>query len=149
MRISQANRSELIVILYEIFFIYMQDAKQALTGDKDCAAANDALRNASQVLEHLKNALDFKYDVSRELYPLYVFGQREIAKVMVHAEADRIDGITDFIRPLQEAFIEVAKQDTSATVMKNTEKVVAGYTYGRSDINAMPADAGSSRGFLA
>ena len=149
MRISQANRSGIIVILYEIFFTYMDDAKEALCGKKDHDAANEALRNASQVLEHLKNVLDFKYDIAKELFPLYVFGQKEIAKVMVYADAARIDGIVDFLRPLQEAFVEVAKQDASETLMKNTEKVVAGYTYGRNDINAMSADISGSRGFLA
>ena len=148
-RITQANKSEIIVILFEIFFTYMEDAKCALTGEKDYTAANNALRHASMVLEHLKSALDFKYEIANQLFPLYVFGQKEIARTMYLAEVERIDEVEKIIRPLQEAFIEVAKQDTTDTVMQNTQKMVAGYTYGRSDVNETMADINPSRGFFA
>ncbi len=148
-RIAQANRSEIIVILYEIFFTYMDEARTALSGDEDHEAANEALRRASEVLEHLKNALDFKYELAGQLFPLYVFAQKQIARAMYLADAKRLAEIEDLMRPLQEAFVEVAAKDGTATVMKNTEKVVAGYTYGRGDVNEAMADYDRSRGFFA
>ncbi len=148
-RITQANKSEIIVILYEILFTYLEEAKKALSGEKDYDTANDALRRASQVLEHLKDALDFKYELAGQLFPLYVFAQKEMAKAMYLADPQMIDTIEGLMRPLQEAFIEVAAKDGTGSVMKNTEKVVAGYTYGRSDINEAMADYDSSRGFFA
>ena len=148
-RISQANKSEIIVSLYEILFTYLGDAGKALSGEKDYRTANEALRHASMVLEHLKNALNFKYEISYQLFPIYVFGQEEIAKAMYSGDAGRVRTTERILRPLQDAFIEVAKQDTTESVMQNTEKLVAGYTYGRSDINETMADYNSSRGFFA
>ena len=59
------------------------------------------------------------------------------------AEAEKI------MRPLAEAFEEVARADDSKSVMKNSESIVAGYTYGRSDVNEMAAYYDKNRGFLA
>lgn len=148
-RITQGKRSEIIVVMYEIFFSYMEDAKMALTKEDDRMAAIEALRRASMVMEHLKDDLDFKYSIAEELYPLYVFIQREIAKEIYLLDPEKITPIENVAKPLHEAFVEVAKQDDSAAVMKNTQEVVAGYTYGRSDLNEAMAGYDHSRGFLA
>ncbi len=148
-RITQGNRSEIIGVMYEIFFSYIDDAKEALTGEKDYTKATEALRRAGQVTEHLKNALDFKYAISAELYRIYDFVEREIAKAMYLGDPESLDEIVDVMRPVSEAFAEVAKQDTSSKVMKNTQEVVAGYTYGRNEVNEAMMGDGGSRGYLA
>ena len=52
------------------------------------------------------------------------------------------------LRKLGDSFREVAKQDTSAPVMKNTETMAYGMTYGRNDVTeTVTSDA--NRGFLA
>jgi len=51
---------------------------------------------------------------------------------------------------LYDAFSQIAKEDTSEPIMKNTETVYAGYTYGKNSLNEAAFDGTqSSRGFLA
>lgn len=49
---------------------------------------------------------------------------------------------------LYDGFVHVAEQDTSAPLMKNTQQVYAGYTYGRDDLVETCQDSNTSRGFL-
>ena len=43
--------------------------------------------------------------------------------------------VREVMGKLKEAFIKVAKQDNSAPVMKNTQQVYAGLTYGKGSLN--------------
>ena len=43
--------------------------------------------------------------------------------------------VREVMGKLKEAFMEVAKQDHSAPVMKNTQQVYAGLTYGKGSLN--------------
>ena len=43
--------------------------------------------------------------------------------------------VREVMGKLKEAFQEVAKQDYSAPVMKNTQQVYAGLTYGKGSLN--------------
>ena len=49
---------------------------------------------------------------------------------------------------LRDAWAEVAKQDRSAPLMKNTDVVYAGMTYGKHDVLTGSSAAGTNRGYL-
>ena len=49
---------------------------------------------------------------------------------------------------LYTSFLEVAKQDKSAPLMKNTQQVYAGMTYARGAVNEDYMDVDSHRGFF-
>lgn len=147
-RIVSGNRSEIIVVLYEIYFSYAAEAAEAL-GKKDYETARGALRHCGQVLQHLKDALDFKYEVSGQLYSLYDFCQRQVARANYTARTDALDEAAVVMRSLQEAFEAVAKEDDSGPLMQNTQQMTAGYTYGRTDITETMDAKEINRGFLA
>lgn len=71
-RISQSNRSGLTVINYEIIFAYLDDAKKAYREEK-WKEFKVALRKAQNSIGELMQTLDFSYDISRNLYRIYVF----------------------------------------------------------------------------
>ena len=50
---------------------------------------------------------------------------------------------------LGDAFDQVAKKDSSAPIMQNTQYVRAGVTYGREALNESLMGNGTSRGFWA
>ena len=52
------------------------------------------------------------------------------------------------MRKLYVSFEKVAENDTSAPIMKNTQQVYAGYTYGRDDVVENCQELNKSRGFL-
>jgi flagellar protein FliS len=50
---------------------------------------------------------------------------------------------------LRKSFEEVAKQDTSGSVVQNSQKVYAGLTYGKGTLNEVFMDNEAARGFKA
>lgn len=133
-RLCQCNRGELITIMYDIIFAYLDDAKEAKAcGEYDKYKA--AVRNAQNFVGSLKTSLDFKYEISRQLYPLYVYCGNCLEKSVYQ---NRTDGITDaekVLKKLYAAFCEAAKTDTSEPLMRNTQQVYAGITYGKNVLN--------------
>lgn len=147
-RISQSNRGGLVVVIYDIIFAYMDEARESFdSGDYD--GFRDALRHAQRGLSELAGALNFHYDISKELYPLYVFAKEEMAKAIVKKNADALDGVREVLANLRDAFTEAAKQDHSNPLMSNAQQVYAGFTYGKNDLNETYQNLETSRGFFA
>lgn len=65
-RISQATRSQLVVITYDIVIDYLSEAVQ-----KDDGGFKESLHMAMRGIDQLITGLDMKYDVSVQLYQLY------------------------------------------------------------------------------
>ena len=71
-RIVQSNRSELTVINYEIIFAYLSDAKTTYE-KQQWDEFKKALRKAQNSINELINTLNFSYEISKNLYQIYVF----------------------------------------------------------------------------
>ena len=133
-RLSQCNRGELIVIMYDIVFAYMDEAKKAHE-NKEYEAYKAAIKKAQTAIDSLIHGLDFKYAISKDLYKLYVYAKNCLAKAIYQ---NRLDGILEAeknLKSLYASFCEAAKTDTSGPLMRNTQKVYAGMTYGRNTLN--------------
>lgn len=146
-RISQCNKGELIVIMYDIFFAYAEDANAAYEA-KDWEAYKEALRRGQRALGELISALDFRYDLAKNLYSIYVFCRDSLAKAMYKRDIADVKDAERLMRKLYDGFVHAAKEDTSAPLMRNTQQVYAGYTYGRDDLVETCQDSDTSRGFL-
>ena len=145
-RISQANGGELIVIKYEIVFAYMDDAKQAHE-QKDYESYKTAIKQAQKSIESLKTSLDGKFEISKELYSLYNYAISCLAKAIYQNKTDGILEAEEVLKRLYTSFCEAAKTDRSGPIMKNTQQVYAGMTYGRNSLNENCYDNGR-RGFF-
>lgn len=147
-RISQSNRGGLVVVIYDIIFAYMDEAQECFdTGDYE--GFRDALRKAQRGVSELAGALNFRYDISKELYPLYVFAKEEMAKAIVKKSADALGGVREVLANLRDAFVKAAAQDRSKPLMSNAQQVYAGFTYGKNDLNETYQDLEATRGFFA
>lgn len=152
LKITNANSTGLVVILYEIFDTYIDEAKKALNTPWSKDSTDEyikSIRMASQVIRHLEGALDFKYEISSTLYPLYDYVERALAKATYTRNAKDLETAQRIMDTLKESFSQVAEQDHSLPVMGNTEQVVAGMTYGKSDVDETMANYDSQRGFFA
>ncbi len=149
-RITSGNATGIIVVLFDIYSCYTDDAKRALRqgrNEKSIREYTHALHQASQVLRHLKNALDFKYDISKNLYALYDFCERALARAVYSLDTTEIDNTIKIMDQIGESFREIAKKDEAPPVMGHSQKVHAGYTYGRTDVNEM-VYSDRNRGFF-
>lgn len=146
-RISQCNRGGLVIVIYDIFFAYIEDAREAYDKN-EWQNYKMALRNASKAVSELISALDFSYELAGELYRIYVFCRETLAKAIYKRDLEEIKLAESLMRNLYTAFAEVVSEDTSAPLMRNTQQVYAGYTYGKNDLVETYQDLDTSRGFL-
>jgi flagellar protein FliS len=145
-RISQCNRSELVVVMYEMYFSYLEDARAA-SDKQDWEEYKAAIRKSQRVLDELVGALNFSYELAKELYRIYMFCKDTLAKALYKREEKELDDAERLMRTLYDSFTKVAEADSSAPLMQNTQQVYAGYTYGRDDL-VESQDFDTSRGFL-
>lgn len=146
-RITQCNRGGLVVVVYDIFFAYIKDAEEAFAGHQS-EQFKEAVHKAESCIDELIRALNFKYAVSKELYSLYVFAKESLAKTLVKNELDDLNNAKMVMENLHDAFREVAKQDSSQPLMRNTQQVYAGITYGKHDLTETYQVPDASRGFF-
>lgn len=147
-RISQSNRGGLVVVIFDIIFAYLDEAEESLSSG-EYEGFRNACGKAGRGVDELEKSLNFRYDISKELYPLYVFAKEEIAKAVVQKKAERLDGVRSVLSNLRDAFAGAAGQDHSAPLMRNAQQVYAGFTYGKNDLNETCRDPEASRGFFA
>ncbi len=146
-KITQANRSGLLLIKFEMLFAYFDDICEAYEKDeKEMLKAS--VRKADAVLKSFQATLDFNYELSPKLYALYDYHRRQLAKVLMKHSLAELETSRDMLNQLYKAFQEAAAQDDSRPLMQNAQQVYAGYTYGKHDLNES-YDMQASRGFLA
>ena len=146
-RISQANRSELVVIIYELMLDSIGLAQEGFQKE-DLELAVAELKRAQGFLGEMRGSLDFQYEISAKLNSLYRYVNEQLVQSIVRRKDVNLDSCKNVLAGLMESFEEVAKQDTSGPVMENSQQVYAGLTYGKGSLNEVAVDsAGSGRDF--
>lgn len=148
LRITQANATELVVILYEMLLCYLEDGADALQADEK-EAFHAAVRKARGCLNELVNSLHLQYEPAPTLMQLYMFCIRRLALSEVRCDAALLGEIKRVIEPLHEAYGKIAGQNNAGPVMNNSQTVYAGLTYGRNTLTENMADQGTNRGMFA
>lgn len=146
LKITQANKTQMIVILYEMLLIYLEEARCAYAKENR-EEFKKGVKRAKACLHELMASLHFEYALSRNLLSLYGYADRELTKADVRNSVQEIAHVEHVITKLHAAYEEISMQDTSAPVMSNTQTVYAGLTYGKNSMAEDLADQGSNRGF--
>ncbi len=130
LRIAESSKTELIVITYDIIINYVKAAKEAYEEERlDDVVFN--LQKAKQFVNNLSSSLDFRYSIAQELMRLYIYVNNCLIKDIVKREPQSAEHINEIIGKLRESYHEISPLDKSGKVMKNSEQVYVGYTYGR------------------
>ncbi len=146
-RISQSNATGLVVVTYEIMFANLEDAKAAYAKE-DWDTFKQSIRQAQRAIGELTDSLNFSYAMAKELYQIYVYCKDKLAEAMYKRSLEAVEEAEALMEKLYKSFEKVAEDDTTAPIMKNTQQVYAGYTYGRNDVVENCQEIGKSRGFL-
>lgn len=149
LRITQANPTQLVVILYEMTLCYLEDAKQT----EDAEEIREALRKAKSCINELIDSLHLEYSPAPGLLQLYFYCIRRLAACEGSLSRGKGDseGISDVervLRPLQEAYARIQDQNPAGPVMSNSQSIYAGLTYGRNSLNEDTAGLSGNRGML-
>lgn len=133
-KITQANRVELIVIMYDIAIQYIDDAiachKKNMTDE-----FRYNLKRAKNVVTELAAALDLKYEISGELMKLYMFMNKALIQCDIRNEAEVLERLTGMLGNLKESFGSIKEAESDGPVMENSQQVYAGLTYSKNSLN--------------
>lgn len=146
LRITQANPTEMVVILYEMLLCYLEDAADAAGRDEQML--HEAARKARGCLSELMGSLHMEHEPAPALMQLYLFCIRRLALGEARCDVGMLDEIRRVILPLRDAYAQIAGQNDAGPVMNNSQTVYAGLTYGKNTLTENMADQGSNRGML-
>ena len=131
LRITQGNRSDLVVVTYDIILKYLNDARaEYQSGEKEQFVL--FIKKANDFLAELMRALDLQYPMSRNL--IYRFVQKNLLQAQFQKEPSSLEGMDRILSELREAFAEVARQDKSEPLTGGRGQVYAGLTYGKGSL---------------
>lgn len=147
LRISQANRCGLVVIVYEICMDYLTEAREAYEAE-DYDAYHNALYFARNCITQQMASLNMSRELSVTLMQIYLFCIRELAKAEGLYRVEGVDRVYSIMEKLRDAFHEIEKEDDSEAVMGHAQDVYAGLTYGAGGLNEDIVSA-ANRGFQA
>lgn len=140
MRVAQASKSELIVIMYEMAVKYIDDGTEALqAGNVQEFRVN--IKRAKAVVNELASVLDLRFSVSSNLLALYTYMNNVMVKSDITLKTDDLIRVRAMLEKLHTAFGKVSEQDNTEPLMKNVQQVYSGLTYSRNSLNDSYANA--------
>lgn len=148
LKITQANKTQLIEILYEMILCYIEEAVDAYAG-QNRIEYRETIRKIRGCFNELLGSLNLEYDLAVHLLQLYLYCNRELVHADVKNDVEHLKHIEKVVSKLHKAYVELASQDDSKPIMQNSQVVYAGLTYGKTDLTENMADQGSNRGFRA
>lgn len=143
-RVAQANRTELLVIMYEII-------QEELTTALDCFEESDmkgfdiALKNGQKFLGELMGTLNYEYEISYQLMSLYKFVNKTIIENRIKQQIDHLAECIGIVENIKKGYEEIVKEDTSGPLMENVQKLYAGLTYGKSSLNEISVNVNDGK----
>ena len=146
-KISQANKTELIVIMYEMAIKYIDDGLESLSNN-NIEEYRLNLKRSKAVINELTSVLDMSYVISYELRSLYILINNVLVRADIRVETDELKRVREMLIKLSKSFKKVSADDNSGPVMENTQQLYAGLTYSKTSLNVdMYSDV--NRGFKA
>lgn len=146
LRISQANKTEMIVILYEMILEYLQESK-GLWKDEKRREFVDTIYKARKCIKELIGSLHYECEPAPTLLQIYNFCNKELVKADVRNQIDSIENVENILKKLHEAYLELSKQDSSEAIMENAQAVYAGLTYNKNSLSEDMTSQALNRGF--
>lgn len=140
--VVNASRGELLCITYELLLEQIELATKNSNEDE----RKKYTKKAIEIVQVLVGDLDFQYDISKELFRIYVYVQG----LLVNAKNNEVlEEAYKLINKLYEGFKVVTKEEEGKKPsMENAEKVYAGLTYGKGCMNEVSL-GNENRGFKA
>lgn len=145
-RITQANRTQLVVVLYEMLLVYLEDAQKAHTAE-DKQEFVRSLELARECISEMRASLNFEYELSKNLFAIYCFADKELANDIFGNKTENLDALKTIFTKLHDAYATISEQDETGPLMDNIQDVYAGLTYGKEDVNESLVNYDTGRGY--
>lgn len=146
LRISEANSTQMVVIIYEMLEIYISETRQALR-DGQIEEFHEGIKRCTACIRELSASVLPDSPLSGNLQSLYIFCMKELSLSDVHHTENGLIHADAIIKKLHGAFKVVADNDDSPAVMGNTQRVYAGLTYGKESL-VVHLQQDNNRGYM-
>ena len=146
LRITQANSTELVIILYDMTLCYLKDAKSCVE-KRDFNNGTSQIRYAISCIDELQNGLHYEYELAKNLKQIYLFIKKQLRNTIIYKHVDGIDDAINKIESLKSAYEKIKVYDNSKPLMENSQSVLTGITYNRGRILDSLTTEVASRGF--
>lgn len=100
---------EMLLLLYDELTKRLLRAELALQ-KKDYALFDASVQRSVEIVQYLKDTLNFNYEISRELNTMYDFFLYELSRVSAGRRAEIIEEIKPLVKDLRDSFAEAAKR---------------------------------------
>lgn len=137
-----ASKGELLCITYELLLEAIELGEKS----QDVEERKRHIKKAIEIIQMLVGDLNFEYELSKELFRIYVYVQG----LLVNAKKnEQLEEAYRLINKLYEGFKKVAEQEEAKKPsMENAEAIYAGFTYGKDSIHEISVGR-ENRGFKA
>ena len=148
-RITQASKTEMVVIVYEIILSDIEAAELAHQKG-DIVVFTKELKHAQRFLSELMGTLDYKYKISFDLMSLYIYVNKALITALFQKNPESLATASSVIKKLMVGFQGICNEDLSGPVMQNAQQIYAGLTYSKGVLNEVYLDPREqNRGYKA
>ena len=145
-RIAQASPTELVVVSYELIISYMEKAK-ADYENKEKQEFVKSLKGAQAILTHMIDSLNFDFEISYNLFSLYLYINRNITSAICKLDIMALKNSISVLNRLKTGYEGIVDTDKTGSVMSNSEQIYAGLTYGKDKLNEHKLSSSDNRGY--
>lgn len=129
-RVSQENDSGLVIILFDIELVYLNDALNAYAENN----IDDFIFNveaAKKTLNELMSAMNTNDSNALRILSILRYIFSKLVYSCIKKEPQELDRCISMLQKIKTVFDGIHKQDSSGPVMRNAHQVYAGLTYGK------------------
>lgn len=111
--VATASREELTLMLYDGAMKFINQSILAVE-EKNYVKANELNQRVQDIIREFQITLDFKYEISRQLNPLYDYIVRKLVEGNMSKDAAPLSEARNLIRELRDTWKEamkIARQD--------------------------------------
>ncbi len=145
-RVVQANRSQLVVINYEVILLCIENAFAAVN-ECDRQQVKEEIKLARQFVNQLMSSLDFSHKISFVLMKAYICVDKQLVRAQSEMSQECLAEAKSIIKDLHQSFMEIASKDHSLPLMENSETIYCGLTYGKNELNEISEPGSERRGY--
>jgi flagellar protein FliS len=132
-RIGSANPVDLVAITCELILTHVGDA---IGNPGDESEFTRHVELSSELLGTLIDSLNMEYELSRTLFPLYLYVNKLLINAKLTGKTEPLDDVVKILTPIYSGWKELAENEIGAEpAMDNSQKIFAGVTYGREGLN--------------
>lgn len=106
--VNTATPGELTLMLYDGCLKFIRLAREAINNN-DIQAKNTNIQKAQNIITELMVTLDMKYEISKQMMPLYDFVRRKLIEANVKNSLQSLEEAETIVREFRNTWKEVIK----------------------------------------